>query len=77
VALAAFVAAKRRSDSGRTPVLQLCHCTSVYCFSNFFSQNLSLDFHRRGAGKILLPDQITAHSLEVGQLAIAGRYIFL
>jgi hypothetical protein len=38
---------------------------------------LSLDLHGRGAGKIFLPDQVATHSLEVGQCAVPGCYVFL
>src|SRR5450432_2744354 len=45
----------------------------VHRFTNLFRQYLPLDLHRCGPRKIFLPHQISAHTLEIRQAAVARR----
>ena len=66
---------RARDDRAEKKLSQHDHGGTIYCLANFLRQNRTLNFHGSGAGEIPVPDQVSAHPLEVGQAAVVAEQV--
>src|SRR5215470_15509980 len=81
---AGFTTAKKRGLTTKCPrtsvpkrMSQGCHRVAAQFLPNLFRQLSALNFERRGARKIFVPQRVTAYTFKIWKPPVASGYILL